>query len=88
MIEQRLCRWLLMTQDRVGEGQFPLTQASLAQMLGVRRATVSVIAGRLQRSNLICYRQGQMEILDRSGLEGVVCECYGKIRGAREQVGQ
>ena len=79
-IEQRLCRWLLMTQDRVGEGQFPLTQASLAQMLGVRRATVSVIAAQLQRSNLIRYRRGQMEILDRSGLEEVVCECYGKIR--------
>ncbi|WP_088890196.1 Crp/Fnr family transcriptional regulator [Leptolyngbya ohadii] len=82
-IEQRLCRWLLMTQDRVGEGQFPLTQAILAQMLGVRRATVSEIAGRLQRSNLIRYRRGQMEIVDRSGLENLVCECYGKIRRVR-----
>jgi CRP-like cAMP-binding protein len=79
-IEQRLCRWLLMTQDRVGEGQFPLTQALLAQMLGVRRATVSMSASRLQRANLIRYRRGQMEIVDRAGLEELVCECYGKIR--------
>jgi Mn-dependent DtxR family transcriptional regulator len=66
-----------MTQDRIGgKDQFPLTQEFLAQMLGVRRATVTEAAGRLVRAGLIGYSRGVMTITDRPGLEAVSCECY------------
>jgi CRP-like cAMP-binding protein len=80
--EQRACRWLLTTQDRVGSGEFPLTQDFLAQMLGVRRATVSEIAAPLQASGLIRYRRGHVTILDRAGLRANACDCYETIRAA------
>ncbi|WP_210530871.1 Crp/Fnr family transcriptional regulator [Rubellimicrobium arenae] len=80
-VEERCARWLLMTQDRVGEPSFPLTQEFLAQMLGVRRPTVSVAAGMLAKAGLISYQRGQMLILDREGLLGATCECYGIITG-------
>ncbi len=79
-IEQRCARWLLMTHDRVMVDQFPLTHEFLAQMLGVRRATVTETAGRLQQAGLITYRQREMTIRDRAGLEAAACECYGAIR--------
>lgn len=74
--EERAARWLLMTADRVDSLQFSLTQEFLAQMLGVRRATVSLTAGMLQSAGLIHYRRGNITIADRAGLEGVTCDCY------------
>lgn len=80
-VEERCARWLLMTQDRVGEPTFQLTQEFLAQMLGVRRPTVSIAAGMLAKAGLIHYVRGQMTILDREGLKAAACECYGIIKG-------
>jgi Mn-dependent DtxR family transcriptional regulator len=65
-----------MTHDRVGSDQFPLTQEFLAQMLGVRRASVTDVANRLQKTGLITYRHGVITILDRKGLEAATCEHY------------
>lgn len=75
-IEERLCRWLLMTHDRVGEDYFPLTHEFLGQMLGVRRAGVSVAAAILQKAGYIRYSRGKITILDRAGMEDSACECY------------
>jgi CRP-like cAMP-binding protein len=75
-IEQRCARWLLLTQDRVGRAQFPLTQEFIAQMLGVQRSSVSGVASTLQKEGLIRYTRGVITILDRRGLERVSCECY------------
>ncbi|GAA6614541.1 Crp/Fnr family transcriptional regulator [Scytonema sp. NUACC26] len=80
-IEERFCRWVLMTQDRVGSNEFPLTHEFLGQMLGVRRASVSVVAATIQRAGFISYKRGKMTILDREGLEDITCECYGIIKG-------
>lgn len=74
--EQRMARWLLTTQDRVGRTEFPLTQEFLAQMLGVHRPTVSDTAQRIQAQSLIRYRRGVVTISDRQGLEGLACGCY------------
>lgn len=79
-VEERCCRWLLMTCDRVQSDQFPLTHDFLSQMLGVRRASVTVVAGMLQKAGLICYSRGQMTILDRQGLEAVSCQCYRLVK--------
>jgi CRP-like cAMP-binding protein len=78
-VEQRASRWLLHTHDRVGKDEFPLTQEFLAQMLGVRRASVSEVAGGLQGQRLISYSRGRIRVLDRPGLEAKSCECYGII---------
>jgi CRP-like cAMP-binding protein len=79
-IAQRCARWLLLTHDRVGRDEFPLTHEFLALMLGVRRASVTEVAGRLQQAGLIRYRLGIMRVLDRAGLEAASCECYGVIK--------
>ena len=79
-MEQRCARWLLMVHDRMPGDEFELTQDFLSQMLGVRRATVSETASQLQQAGLISYSRGRMAIVDRGGLERVVCECYGIIR--------
>ncbi len=84
--EERLSRWLLMSHDRVGSDTFLITQEFLAQMLGSRRATVTLSAGILQRAGLIRYHRGHVEILDRRGLEGVSCECYQVIRAELDRV--
>jgi CRP-like cAMP-binding protein len=79
-IEQRLARWLLLTQDRVASDEFVLTQDFLSRMLGVRRAGVSVAANTLKQAGLIDYRRGTMMVLDREGLERYSCECYRIVR--------
>jgi CRP-like cAMP-binding protein len=75
-LDQRCCRWLLMTRDRMPSDQFLLTQEFLAMMLGVRRPGVTIAAGRLKRAGLIEYSHGRITILDRKGLEDTSCECY------------
>ena len=78
--ERRLARWLLSVQDRLGRYEFPLTQEFMAQMLGVRRATVTEAAGALQRQKLIRYRRAVITVLDREGLEEAACDCDSIIR--------
>ena len=85
--EERAARWLLMTADRVGGVHFTLTQEFLAQMLGVRRATVSLTAGALQAAGLIGYRRGAVSITDRPGLEEVACDCYRTVRAEFDRLG-
>jgi Mn-dependent DtxR family transcriptional regulator len=75
-VEQRLARWLLLAEDRVGKSDFPLTQEFVAIMLGTTRPTVTVVAGTLQRAGLIKYHRGHVTILDRHKLESASCECY------------
>lgn len=78
--EQRASLWLLFTHDRVGADEFVLTQQFLAQMLGLRRATVSEVASRLAADGLIEYSRGRVKVLDRGGLERASCECYRVVR--------
>jgi CRP-like cAMP-binding protein len=85
-VEQRMCRWLLITHDRVGADEFPLTQDFLSQMLGVRRATVTVVAGILQRRGLIAYHHGRMRITDRRALQAETCVCYRVVRREYERL--
>ena len=80
--EERGYRWLLMTHDRVGRHEFQLTHEFMAGMLGVRRPTVTLIAGSLQRSGLIAYRRGYVTILNREGLESASCECYESVKAS------
>ncbi|HEY6468366.1 MAG TPA: Crp/Fnr family transcriptional regulator [Candidatus Dormibacteraeota bacterium] len=84
--EERLSRWLLMSHDRVGMDAFPITHEFLGQMLGSRRATVTLSAGLLQAAGLIRYHRGRVTIVDRAGLEGVSCECYAIIKAALDRV--
>ena len=79
-VAERLARWLLMSQDRIRSEDLPLTQDFLAQMLGTRRASVSVAAAILQRAGLIHYKRGHVSILNRAGLEEASCECYKVIQ--------
>jgi CRP-like cAMP-binding protein len=76
-LQQRCCRWMLMTHDRMQSDEFLLTQEFLAMMLGVQRTGVSAAAGALQRAGLIRYKRGNVTILDRRGLIKRSCECYG-----------
>jgi len=76
-IEQRCCRWLLMTHDRMDSDEFLLTQEFLAMMIGVQRTGVTAAASALQKADLIRYRRGVVTIVDRRGLELGSCECYG-----------
>src|SRR5205085_4087425 len=75
-VEQQLCRWLLLSHDRVKASELLMTQEFLANMLGGRRESVTLAAGRLQNAGLIHYSRGHITILDRPGLESAVCECY------------
>ena len=79
-VEKRCCRWLLTVRGRVHSDQFPLTHEFLSTMLGVRRASVSVVAAILQQAGFIYYRRGKIKILDREGLESASCECYQAIK--------
>jgi len=80
VIEERCARWLLMSHDRVGSDEIPLTQEFLAQMLGVRRPGVTVAIGILERAGLISHGRGRITITDRKGLEAASCECYAVIK--------
>jgi CRP-like cAMP-binding protein len=75
-LEQRLCRWLLLCHDRLNGPEIIMTQEFIANMLGGRRESVTVAAGRLQDAGLIHYSRGHIKVLDREGLEATVCECY------------
>jgi CRP-like cAMP-binding protein len=75
-VEQRCCRWLLMTRDRMPSGDFLLTQEFLGMMLGVRRTTVTDVMGALQKAGLVRYRRGHVTILDHDALRQRACECY------------
>jgi CRP-like cAMP-binding protein len=79
-LEQRACRWLLTTHDRVDRDEFSLTQEFFAQMLAVRRPTLSEVAASLQGRGLIRYRRGVMTILDRQGIEARSCDCYRVVK--------
>ena len=79
-IYQRTARWLLMTHDRVATQKFPLSQDFIGAMLGVRRASVSEVASKLQKAGFIRYGRGIMEIVNRAGLEAASCECYEVIQ--------
>ena len=85
-LEQRLCRWILMSHDRTGGERIALTQEFLSQMLGVRRATVSIAAGMLQKAGLIRYNRGLIDVLDRERLEQGSCECYHVVRSEFERL--
>ncbi len=78
-VDQRLARWLLMSQDRLGGNTVPLTQEFLAHMLGTRRASVTVAAGILQKAGIIRYSRGSVNVLSREKLEAAACECYAAI---------
>jgi CRP-like cAMP-binding protein len=84
-VDERLARWLLMSQDRLGGDIVPLTQEFLAHMLGTRRASVTVAAGILQKAGFITYNRGSVRIDDRSGLEDAACECYASIKEQTEK---
>ena len=86
-IEQRLARWLLMTQDRVDSGSLAITHDFLAAMLGTDRSSVSLAAGVLQRKELIEYTRGAVKIVNRKKLEDSACECYGVIRQYDGEIG-
>jgi len=80
LLEQQLCRWLLLSLDRLPSSQLVMTQQLIANMLGVRREGVTEAAGRLQADGLISYSRGRINVLDRVKLEKRVCECYGVVR--------
>lgn len=79
-VEQQLCRWLLLTLDRIPVGELVMTQELVASMLGVRREGITEAAGRLQQAEIIRYRRGHIAVIDRVGLEAHVCECYAVVK--------
>jgi CRP-like cAMP-binding protein len=85
-VEQRLARWLLMTRDRLRSNELPLTQETLARMLGVHRPTISVAAESLRTGGLISYHRGHIAIADRDGLEAASCEHYAEFRRAHTEL--
>jgi CRP-like cAMP-binding protein len=85
-VEQRCCRWLLSTQDRIGTPELAITHDFLSQMLGVRRASVSDVLGPLQDQGLIRAARGKVTILDSAALAASACECYRVIRGEYQRL--
>ena len=79
-LDQQLCRWLLLSLDRLASDQLVMTQELIANMLGVRREGVTEAALKLQKSGLITYSRGRISVLDRAGLEKSTCECYGVVK--------
>jgi len=85
-VEQQLCRWLLLSLDRLRSNELIMTQELIANMLGVRREGVTEAAGKLQQAGLIRYSRGRIEVLDRPGLETRVCECYSVVKKEFERL--
>lgn len=85
-LEERLCRWLLMSSEGVGSDEVALTHEYLSVMLGVRRAGVTEAAVKLKESGLIDYRRGKIKILDRAGLEAASCECYRRTKAEYDRL--
>jgi CRP-like cAMP-binding protein len=85
-VEARACRWLLTMQDRVGRDELPLTQEYLADMLGVRRTTVTRVVAELEQRGLIRHRRSRILVIDRPALEAVSCECHHMVRAQFERV--
>ena len=85
-VDARLARWLLSSADRMESETLHLTQEFLAQMLGVQRSTVTVAAGEMQRNGMIGYSRGRIHILDRPGLIGKACECYGIVNESYNRI--
>jgi CRP-like cAMP-binding protein len=79
-VDQQLCRWLLLSHDRLPSNELSMTQELIANMLGVRREGVTEAAGKLQTAGLIHYSRGRITVIDRQGLEARVCECYDVVR--------
>jgi CRP-like cAMP-binding protein len=79
-VDQQLCRWLLLSLDRLPSNKLIMTQELIANMLGVRREGVTEAAGKLQSAGLIQYSRGRITVLDRPGLEALACECYGVVK--------
>jgi CRP-like cAMP-binding protein len=79
-LDQQLCRWLLLSLDRLPSNELQMTQELMANMLGVRREGVTEAAGKLQAAGLIAYSRGRISVLDRPGLETRVCECYQVVK--------
>jgi DNA-binding GntR family transcriptional regulator len=80
LMEQQLCRWLLLTLDRLSSGELIMTQELIAHMFGVRREGITQAVGKLQRAGLISCRRGHITVLARSGLEAGACECYAVVK--------
>ena len=85
-VEQRLCRWLLMTHDRTRSDELQMTQEFISNMLGVRREGVTHAAHNLQDQGFISYVRGRIKILDRKGLEAHVCECYRVVKAEHDRL--
>lgn len=85
-ISQQFCRWLLLSLDRLPDGDLPMTQETIAHMLGVRRAGVTEAAAELQRAGAIVYQRGHIQVPDRDAIEGRACECYRVIREEYDQL--
>jgi CRP-like cAMP-binding protein len=85
-LDQQLCRWLLLSLDRLSSNELVMTQELIANMIGVRREGVTEAAGRLQDAGLIRYRRGHITVLDRAGLEGRACECYAVVKNEYDRL--
>jgi CRP-like cAMP-binding protein len=85
-LEQQLCRWLLLTLDRLPDNELTMTQELIASMLGVRREGITEAAGHLQNTGCIRYRRGHITVLDRSALEARVCECYAVVKKEHDRL--
>ena len=86
-VQDRCCRWLLMTHDRVRRDEFHLSHEFLAMMLGSTRPTVTVVARGLQKAGMIKYTHGRITIVDRSRLEAASCECYASVKDQFDRLG-
>ena len=85
-VDQQLCRWLLLSIDRLRSPELKMTQGLIANMLGVRREGVTEAAGKLQKAGIISYRRGHIKVLDRPRLEAMSCECYEVVRRETERL--